>query len=286
MAQGHGQSRRRKMTPKKPSAIKARPQKDLHPEQPFSDEQFRLMIEAVTDYAIYMLDPEGHILSWNPGAQRVKGYTQSEVIGKHYSMFFTNDDVKAGKPQRELERAKLEGRFEEEGWRVRKIGPQFWANVVLTPIYDQGILRGYVKVTRNLTERKTADDALRQSEAWLRTTLLSIGDAVIATDVAGDVRFINPVAESLTGWTQDEAKGLPLDHIFVIVNQETRTPVRSPFFKVVSSGKIVGLANHTILIARDRTEHVIADSAAPIVSENEEIIGVVIVFRKRQPEED
>ena len=281
-----GKAKTRRTTPAKKSPAKLRPKQNEDRKQPFANEQFRLMIEAVTDYAIYMLDPEGHIMSWNAGAQRVKGYSEAEVLGKHYSMFFTNDDIRARKPERELEQAKLEGRFEDEGWRVRKIGPQFWANVVLTPIYDRGALRGYVKVTRNLTERKNAEDTLRQSEEWLRTTLLSIGDAVIATDVAGDVKFLNPVAEALTGWTQGEARGLPLDRIFVIVNQETRVPVRSPFFKVVSSGKVVGLANHTVLIARDRTEHVIADSAAPILCHNQEIIGVVIVFRKRDSEED
>jgi PAS domain S-box-containing protein len=252
---------------------------------PFTADQFRLMLEAVADYAIYMLDPKGHVMSWNPGAQRMKGYWEPEVIGKHYSMFFTTDAIRAGKPQQELDRAKLDGRFAEEGWRVRKIGPQFWASVVLTPIYNEGVLRGFVKVTRDLTERKIAEDALRQSEQWLLTTLQSIGDAVIATDAAGDVRFLNPVAQSLTGWTQDEAKGTSLDKVFVIVNEETRKPVSSPFFKVVATGGVVGLANHTVLIARDGTEHVIADSCAPIVSgPNKDIVGVVIVFRKREPE--
>ena len=253
--------------------------------QPFSDDQFRLMLEAVVDYAIYMLDPDGHIMSWNPGAQRMKGYWESEIIGKHYSIFFTPDAIQAGKPQRELERAKLEGRFEEEGWRVRKIGPQFWASVVLTPIFNEGVLSGYVKITRDLTERKLAEDALRQSEQWLLMTLQSIGDAVIATDAAGDVKFLNPVAESLTGWTQDEAKGRSLDTVFVIVNEETRKSVSSPFFKVVATGGVVGLANHTVLVRRDGTEHVIADTAAPIVSgPNKEIVGVVIIFRKRELE--
>lgn len=251
-------------------------------EPSFPDHQFRLMIEAVVDYAIYMLDPDGRIMSWNTGAQRLKGYAEAEVIGRHYSMFFTEDAIRAGKPQRELERAKLDGRYEEEGWRVRKIGRQFWANVVLTPIYHQGVLRGYVKVTRDLSERKAAEDALRQSQQWLLTTLQSIGDAVIATDAAGDVKFINPIAQSLTGWTEDEAKGRPLDKVFVIVNQETRTPVTSPFYKVISTGGVIGLANHTVLIARDGTEHAIADSAAPILDQKRDIVGVVIVFRTAQ----
>ena len=267
----------RKTTAKQSRAREKGITKDSEPS--FPEDQFQLMIEAVVDYAIYMLDAEGRIMSWNTGAQRLKGYTESEVIGRHYSMFFTEEAIRAGKPQQELERAKLDGRYEEEGWRVRKIGPQFWANVVLTPIYHHGVLRGYVKVTRDLSERKAAEDALRQSEQWLLTTLRSIGDAVIATDAAGDVKFISPIAQALTGWTEDEAKGRPFDKIFVIVNQETRNPVTSPFYKVISTGGVVGLANHTVLIARDGKEHAIADSAAPILDQKGDIAGVVIVFR-------
>jgi PAS domain S-box-containing protein len=280
-------SRKKKPTEaKQPSGGATKKASSEGAQDTFPDDQFRLMVEAVVEYAIYMLDPEGRIASWNPGAQRLKGYSQAEVIGRHYSMFFTEEAIKAGKPQHELEQAKHDGRFEEEGWRVRKIGPQFWANVVVTPIYHQGVLQGYVKVTRDLTERKVAEDALRQNQQWLLTTLQSIGDAVIATDAAGDVKLINPVGESLTGWTQDQAKGIPLDKVFVIVNEETREPVTSPFYKAVSTGGVVGLANHTVLIARDGTEHSIDDSAAPILDENQTIIGVVIVFRKRQPDRD
>ena len=267
---------KKRRTPKNTSAL-------LPSEPSWESDQFRLMVDAVVDYAIYMLDLEGRIMSWNPGAQRLKGYSQAEVIGRNYSMFFTEDAIRAGKPQYELERAKAEGRFEEEGWRVRKIGPQFWANVVLTPMYYEGVLRGFVKITRDLSERKASEDSLRQTQQWLLTTLQSIGDAVIATDAAGDVKFINPVAESLTGWTQEQATGMPLDKVFVIVNEETRKPVSSPFFKVVSTGKVVGLANHTVLIARDGIEHAIADSAAPILDRKKDIAGVVIVFRKASP---
>lgn len=269
-----------KAATKKPSARATGITKDS--ELPFAEDQFRLMVEAVVDYAIYMLDPEGRIASWNAGAQRVKGYSAPEVIGRHYSMFFTQEAIQSGKPQQELERAKLDGRFEEEGWRVRKIGRPFWANVVLAPIYHQGILRGYVKVTRDLSERKAVEDALGQSQQWLLTTLRSIGDAVIATDAAGDVKFINPVAQSLTGWMEKDATGIPLDKVFVIVNQESRKPVTSPFYKVISTGGVVGLANHTVLIARDGTEHAIADSAAPILDQKGDIAGVVIVFRISQ----
>ncbi|WP_447987453.1 PAS domain-containing protein [Nitrospira sp. Nam74] len=275
----HREGKKKKPTAAKQSESGTR-KASRNPKMAITNDQFRLMVDAVTDYAIYMLTPDGRIATWNPGAQRLKRYTESEVIGRHYSMFFPNDAIEAGKPDHELERARLDGRFEEEGWRVRKIGPPFWANVVLTPVYQDGELRGYVKITRDLTERKAAEDALRQSQQWLLTTLQSIGDAVIATDAAGDVKLINPVAQSLTGWTQDAAQGQPLDKVFVIVNEETRRPVTSPFYKAVSTGGIVGLANHTVLIARDGTEHAIADSAAPILDANKSIIGVVIVFRK------
>jgi PAS domain S-box-containing protein len=274
-------------TPKKRAPVRARkPKISQQSNQPFREDQFRLMVEAVLDYAIYMIDPEGHIMSWNAGAQRMKGYSGSEIIGRHYSVFFTQEAIRAGKPAWELEQARAHGRFEDEGWRLRKSGSQFWANVVLTPVYGGSVLKGYVKVTKDLTERKAAEDALRQSEQWLLTTLQSIGDAVIATDAAGDVKLMNPVAESLTGWTVGEAKGKSLDRVFVILNEETRKPVPSPFFKVVSTGGVVGLANHTVLVSRDGREHVIADSAAPIVDKGRDVIGVVIVFRKKEDAEE
>ncbi|WP_043460967.1 PAS domain-containing hybrid sensor histidine kinase/response regulator [Azohydromonas australica] len=120
-----------------------------------SEEQFRLLMEAVKDYAIFMLDPEGRVLTWNAGARAIKGYTAGEVVGRHFSMFFTAQDVAAGAPQRELDGARCTGGLEAEGWRVRKDGTLFWANVVITPVHDDaGVLRGFAKVTRDLTEQR------------------------------------------------------------------------------------------------------------------------------------
>ncbi len=120
-----------------------------------SEEQFRLLMEAVKDYAIFMLDPDGRVLTWNAGARAIKGYTAGEVVGRHFSMFFTAQDVAAGVPQRELESAHRTGGMEAEGWRVRKDGTLFWANVVITPVHDDaGVLRGFAKVTRDLTEQR------------------------------------------------------------------------------------------------------------------------------------
>jgi PAS domain S-box-containing protein len=134
-----------------------------------SDERFRLLVESVKDYGIFMLDKHGNIASWNSGAERIAGYSADEIIGKHFSIFYTEEDKRAGKPQRELEIAGAKGRYEEEGWRVRKDGSMFWVYVAVTALRDKSnILKGFAKVTRDLTERKKAEEELRQSEERLR----------------------------------------------------------------------------------------------------------------------
>src|SRR5690242_682691 len=128
------------------------------------EDRFRLLVEAVRDYAIFLLDPNGRILTWNAGAERIKGYKAAEIIGKHFSISYPEEDIRSGKPQRHLEIARREGRLEEEGWRVRQDGSLFWANVVITPLRDaEGNVRGFAKVTRDLTERRRAEETLRQS---------------------------------------------------------------------------------------------------------------------------
>jgi PAS domain S-box-containing protein len=127
-------------------------------------ERFRLLVEAVTDYAILMLAPDGTIISWNAGAERIKGYRAEEAIGRHFSIFYTAEALARGHPAHELEVARAEGRFEEEGWRVRKDGTQFWASVVITALYgERGELHGYGKVTRDMTERRLAEEAEREA---------------------------------------------------------------------------------------------------------------------------
>jgi len=132
-----------------------------------AEERFRLLVESVKDYAIFMLDANGHVVTWNAGAQRIKGYAAGEIIGKHFSVFYPIEDVIAGKCERELEIAALEGRFEDEGWRVRKDGTLMWANVVITALRspDDGTLFGFAKVTRDLSERRKAEAAQRQLAA-------------------------------------------------------------------------------------------------------------------------
>jgi len=128
------------------------------------DVRYRLLVDAVTDYAIYMLDTTGGIVSWNPGAQRLKGYRPDEILGSNFSRFYTEEDRRSGVPVRALATALEHGRFNAEGWRVRKDGSRFWAHVVIDPVRsDTGELLGFAKVTRDLTERKAAEEALRQS---------------------------------------------------------------------------------------------------------------------------
>jgi PAS domain S-box-containing protein len=133
-----------------------------------SEEYFRLLVDSVKDYAILMLDPDGHVVSWNAGAERIKGYQAEEIIGKHFSRFYSAEDIHGGKPEHELKVAATEGRFEDAGWRVRKDGTLFWANVIITAIWNQaGILRGFSKVTRDVTERKRAEEALHRAHDQL-----------------------------------------------------------------------------------------------------------------------
>ncbi|HZV05107.1 MAG TPA: ATP-binding protein [Gemmataceae bacterium] len=136
---------------------------------PETHEYFRQLVGPVQDYAIYLLDPQGHVLSWNAGGERIKGYTAAEIIGQHFSRFYPAEVVEQGWPQHELEVAEREGRFEDEGWRVRKDGRRFWAYVVITSWKDAaGNLKGFLKITRDLTDRKEAEEALRASEEQLK----------------------------------------------------------------------------------------------------------------------
>ncbi len=124
-----------------------------------SEEHFRLLVANIQDYAIFLLDPEGRVVSWNVGAERAKGYRADEILGRHFSCFFPEEDVRSGKPERELEAAKAQGHVEDEGWRLRKDGSRFWADVVITALHDEaGQLRGFAKVTRDLTERKQTEE--------------------------------------------------------------------------------------------------------------------------------
>jgi PAS domain S-box-containing protein len=194
-----------------------------------SEERFRLLVEGVVDCALYMLDAGGHVTTWNSGAELIKGFTAKEIVGKHFSAFFTPEDIATGHPMRELESARTSGRFAEEGWRVRKDGSRFWASVVVTPIRDaQGTLLGFAKVTRDLTSQRLAEQTAQELSALEKARAVSEGieatlrveheryralsrrlevilegvvDAITVQDRSGRLLFANPAAARISGFS-------------------------------------------------------------------------------------
>ncbi len=174
-----------------------------------SEEEFRILVQSVTDYAIYMLDPEGHITNWNAGAERIKGYSAKEIIGEHFSRFYTDEDRDAQLPQRGLAIAAQEGRFEKEGWRVRKDGTRFWANVVIGAIRDRsGKLVGFAKITRDITERMEAQQELeRAREALFQAQKME----AIGRLTGGMAHDFNNLLSAILGGLELVRKRLPED---------------------------------------------------------------------------
>jgi len=174
-----------------------------------NDASFRVFIETVRDYALLMLDPTGRIISWNPGAEAIKGYNASEIIGKHFSVFYPPEAIERGVPARELVVADREGRFEDEDWRVRKDGSRFWANVIITALRDpDGSLMGYAKVTRDLTERRRHEESLRYNELRFRTLVEGVRDyAIYMLDPEGQVATWNAGAQQIHGFDAPEVIG-------------------------------------------------------------------------------
>src|SRR2546430_8402922 len=174
-----------------------------------SGDSFRLLVEGIRDYAIFMLDGAGRVSTWNTGAQRIKCYRAEEIVGQHFSRFHPPEAVAAGKPARLLALAAREGRAEDEGWRVRKDGSRFWANVTITALRDSdGAVIGFAKVTRDMTERKTVEDALRQSEETFQLLTESVQDyAIFMLDPEGRVASWNAGAELIKGYRPQEILG-------------------------------------------------------------------------------
>jgi PAS domain S-box-containing protein len=172
-------------------------------------ELHHLLVDTVRDYAIFALDAEGHVLSWNAGARRIKGYEAREIIGKHFSVFYPRELVEQRFPEYELHIAAQSGRFEHEGWRIRKDGTRFWANVVITALRDRdGNLRGFGKVTRDLTARRDAEEALRLSEERFRLLVEGVRDyAIFLMDPNGNIMTWNSGAERIKGYRAEEIIG-------------------------------------------------------------------------------
>ena len=184
-------------------------------------DRFQILIDAVKDYAIYLLDADGHIATWNTGAQRFKGYTAEEIVGQHFSVFYTDEDRAIGLPARALRTAATEGRFEAEGWRVRKDKTRFWTHVVIDPVHSSdGQLIGYAKITRDISEKRAIDEALLASEQRFRLLVQGVKDyAIYMLDPTGHVANWNAGAQLIKGYTEDEIVGR---HFSVFYTEEDR----------------------------------------------------------------
>jgi diguanylate cyclase (GGDEF)-like protein/PAS domain S-box-containing protein len=265
----------------------------------------RSMVASVRDYAILMLDVNGHIVTWNEGAQRLKGWTADEIIGRHFSAFYPAEDVTSGKLELELKTAAQEGRFEEEGWRVRKDGSRFWASVVITAVRDSDReLLGFGKVTRDLTSRHGVDLALRESEERFRSVTESAVDAIVSADESWQITSWNPAATRLFGYERDEVLGqslrvlLPDDQVDV-AGEYVRRAMSAPDHHRVSAIELlavrrdgvrlpievsvgswtVGGAAHFCAIMRDITERKRAEAALQHLADHDSLTGL---FNRRR----
>src|SRR3954465_4870943 len=185
------------------------------------DDAFRSIVEQAQDYAIFLLDRDGHIASWNAGARHIKGYEAHEIVGRHFSVFYPPEAIERRWPQHELEVAAREGRFEDEGWRVRRDGSLFWANVVITALRDDaGVVRGFGKITRDLTERRRNEQMVRESEERFRLLIESVRDyAIFMLDTQGRVASWNAGAERIKGYRAEEIIG---EHFRAFYNDDAR----------------------------------------------------------------
>jgi PAS domain S-box-containing protein len=252
------------------------------------EDVYRRLIDAIGDYAIYLLDASGRIRTWNRGAERIKGYTADEVVGRHFSIFFTPEDVRGGRPQLILSEAAVHGRYEDVGWRVRKDGTRFWADVVITAVRDpSGELRGYAKVTRDLTARRAAEK-LRASEARLAAIIGSAMDAIISVDTEQRIALFNAAAERMFGISANRAIGMPLELLIPSRFREAYRRVIADFTATGISMRLMG-PQMTLMALRSSGEEFPVEGAISQVDVGDEKLLTVIlrdISDRRRAEEE
>jgi PAS domain S-box-containing protein len=252
-----------------------------------SENRFRNLIEGVKDYAIFMLNPDGTVASWNEGARSLKGYSKEEIIGKHFSIFYPQDKKDARFPEYELEQAKKWGRFEDEGIRVRKDGSLFWANVILTPIYnDEKELIGFSKITRDLTERQKAEEALRRSEERYRLLIDAVKDySIFIVDTEGKVASWNEGAKRLKQYSEDEIKG---KHISIFYTQD-KIKANYPDYELEQAKKYGRFEDEGYRVRKDGTTFYANVIITPLYDKNKTLVGFSKITRdlteRKQSEE-
>lgn len=241
------------------------------------DDRYRLLVDAVVDYAIYMLDTNGLIRSWNSGAKKIKQYEQSEVLGRHFSLFYTPEDLASDLPARALKSAEQSGRFEGEGWRIRKDGTRLWALVIIDPIRaDDGTLIGFAKVTRDLTERKAAEQALRQSEQQFSLLVQGVTDyALYMLDPNGVITTWNAGAQRIKGYEPAEVIGKHYSLFFQREDADNKVPQRA-LETVIREGRCEGQGWRLRKDGTGFLAHVVID---PIKNEQGELVGFAKITR-------
>ncbi len=256
---------------------------------------FRPLVDSVRDYAIVMIDPQGRVASWNKGAERIKGYTREEIIGKDFSCFYPPEAIEQDLPRRELEAAAKEGRFEDEGWRVRKDGSQFWANVIISAIRDEkGVLRGYAKVTRDLTERKQAEEQIQQQSKEimdLSTPVMQVWRGVVAAPLIGSLdsqrtqqfmeRLLNRIVETNSPVALVDIMGVPtIDTQTAQHLIETISAVRLLGAQVVLTGVRPVIAQTLVHLGIDLSDIITRSSLAAGLQVALDILHLQVVEKK------
>ena len=234
-----------------------------------SEEQFRLLVDSIKDYAIVMLDPAGLVSTWNKGAECIEGYSAEEIIGKHFSNFYPQEDVAQGKPQRELAVAVAEGRFEEEGRRLRKDGTSFWANVVITPIYDSGgKLNGFGKIVRDVTQRW-------KSEQKFKALLEAAPDAIVIANQVGEIVLVNSQAERLFGYARAELLGQKIE-LLLPPRYRAKHPTHRDQFFFAPNVRPMGVGLELYGQRKDGSEFPIEISLSPLQTEEGMLVSSAI----------
>jgi PAS domain S-box-containing protein len=242
-----------------------------------TDDSFRLFVDSVRDYAIVMLDPAGHVVSWNPGAERIKGWRAEEIVGKHFSCFYPPESIQRGLPEEELRVAAKEGRFEDEGWRLKKDGKRFWASVIITAMRDQdGTLRGFGKVTRDLTERKQTEERIQQQSREimeLSTPVMQVWQGVVVAPLIGSLdsqrtqqfmeRLLNRIVETNSPMALVDIMGVPtIDTQTAQHLIETISAVRLLGAQVVLTGVRPAIAQTLVHLGIDLSDIITRSSLA------------------------